>query len=139
MIEYRLISEPPADRDVEAAFEWYENERPGLGVEFLDELRASYNRIAARPLTYQELRGGIRRALLMRFPYAVYFAIEGGDRCRGRGAARESRSCGVAAPQRLTRRSIRRRVCAARLTRRCRLPAAAQRQDVSCASRPLLS
>ena len=77
MIEYRLISEPPADLDVEAAFEWYENERPGLGLEFLDELRASYNRIADGPLKYQELRGGIRRALLRRFPYAVYFAIEG--------------------------------------------------------------
>jgi plasmid stabilization system protein ParE len=75
--EYRLISEPPADLDVEAAFEWYENERPGLGVEFLDELRATYNRIAAGPAKYQELRGGIRRALLRRFPYAVYFAIEG--------------------------------------------------------------
>jgi len=75
--EYRLISEPPADLDVEAAFEWYENERPGLGLEFLDELRATYNRIADGPLKYQELRGGIRRALLKRFPYAVYFAIEG--------------------------------------------------------------
>ena len=77
MTEYRLISEPPADLDVEAAFEWYENERPGLGLEFLDELRASYNRIADGPLRYEELRGGIRRALLRRFPYAVYFAIEG--------------------------------------------------------------
>ncbi len=77
MIEYRLISEPPADVDVEAAFEWYENERPGLGLEFLDELRARYNRIADGPLKYQELRGGIRRTLLRRFPYAVYFAIEG--------------------------------------------------------------
>ena len=76
MIEYRLVSEPPVDLDVEAAFEWYENERPGLGVEFLDELRATYNRIADRPLKYQELRGSIRRALLGRFPYAVYFAIE---------------------------------------------------------------
>ena len=77
MIEYRLISEPPADLDVEAAFAWYENERPGLGLEFLDELRASYHRIADGPLKYLELRGGIRRALLRRFPYAVYFAIEG--------------------------------------------------------------
>ena len=77
MTEYRLISEPPADFDVEAAFEWYENERSGLGLEFLDELRAAYNRIADSPLKYQELRGGIRRALLRRFPYAVYFAIEG--------------------------------------------------------------
>jgi toxin ParE1/3/4 len=45
-------------------------------VEFLDELRTTYNRIADGPLKYQELRGGIRRALLRRFPYAVYFAIE---------------------------------------------------------------
>lgn len=77
MTEYRLISEPPADLDVEAAFEWYENEREGLGLEFLDELRAAYNRIADGPLKYEELRGGIRRALLRRFPYAVYFALEG--------------------------------------------------------------
>jgi len=77
VIEYRLVSEPSVDLDVEAAFEWYENEQPGLGMEFLDELRAIYNRIADGPLKYQELRGGIRRALLRRFPYAVYFAIEG--------------------------------------------------------------
>jgi len=68
VIEYRVISEPPTDLDVEAAFEWYENEQPGVGLEFLDELRASYNRIADGPLKYQELRGGIRRALLRRFP-----------------------------------------------------------------------
>ena len=36
MIEYRLVSEPSVDLDVEAAFEWYENEQPGLGAEFLD-------------------------------------------------------------------------------------------------------
>jgi toxin ParE1/3/4 len=77
--EYRLISEPPADLDVEAAFEWYENEQPGLGFEFLDELRAAYNSIAGGPLKYQHLRSGIRRALLKRFPFAVYFAIEGND------------------------------------------------------------
>jgi len=46
-------------------------------LEFLDELRATYNRIVGGPLKYQELRGGIRRVLLRRFPYAVYFAIEG--------------------------------------------------------------
>jgi toxin ParE1/3/4 len=76
VIEYRLVSEPPADLDVEAAFEWYENERPALGFEFLDELRSSYDRIANGPLKYQELRGGVRRALLKRFPYAVYFSID---------------------------------------------------------------
>ena len=77
MTEYRLISEPAVDLDVEAAFEWYEREQAGLGVDFLDELRATYNRIADGPLKYQELRGGIRHALFKRFPYTVYFAVEG--------------------------------------------------------------
>jgi plasmid stabilization system protein ParE len=74
--EYRLAAESLADRDVEAAFDWYEHQRLGLGAAFLDELRATYDRIAAGPLKYQDLRSGIRRALLRRFPYAVYFAVE---------------------------------------------------------------
>jgi plasmid stabilization system protein ParE len=71
-----LVSTPRADLDVEAAFEWYENERSGLGREFLDELRATYDRVADGPLKYQLIRSGIRRALLRRFPYAAYFAVE---------------------------------------------------------------
>ena len=77
MTEYRLVAEPRADLDVAAAFDWYENEEAGLGQEFLAELRATYDRIADGPLAYQDLRSGIRRALLRRFPYAVYFAVEG--------------------------------------------------------------
>lgn len=77
MIEYRLVSNPQADRDIEATFDWYENEQTELGRNFLDEVRATYDRIVKGPLKYQALRAGIRRALLRRFPYAVYFAIEG--------------------------------------------------------------
>jgi plasmid stabilization system protein ParE len=73
---YRLVSEPQADLEIEAAFQWYEKEQPGLGMEFLGELRATYNRIVEGPLKYQHLRSGVRRALLRRFPYAVYFAVE---------------------------------------------------------------
>ena len=76
MTEYRLVAEPRADVDVEAAFDWYENERAGLGLEFLEDLRATYDRVADGPLAYQDLRSGIRRALVRRFPYAVYFAVE---------------------------------------------------------------
>lgn len=76
MSGYRLVAEPAADADVVAAFGWYENETPGLGGEFLDELRAAYGRIADGSLKYRDLRSGIRRALLRRFPYAVYFAVE---------------------------------------------------------------
>ena len=77
MPEYRLAAEPRADLDVAATFDWYENEEVGLGQEFLAELRGTYDRIVDGPLAYQDLRSGIRRALLWRFPYAVYFAVEG--------------------------------------------------------------
>lgn len=77
MTEYRLVAEPRVDLDIAAAYQWYENEEPGLGVEFVDQLLATYDRIAIGPRQYQSLRSGIRRALLRRFPYAVYFAVEG--------------------------------------------------------------
>ena len=77
MTEYHLVAGPRADLDVAATFDWYEDEHAGLGREFLDELRATYDRVADGPLGYQHLRSGIRRALVRRFPYAVYFAAEG--------------------------------------------------------------
>ncbi len=76
MTAHRLVAEPRADLDVAATFDWYEKEQGGLGRAFLAELGAAYDRIAGGPLVYQDLRAGIRRALLRRFPYAVYFAIE---------------------------------------------------------------
>ena len=76
MTAYRLVAEPRADLDVAAAYQWYEGERAGLGLQFLEELRAVYDRIAEDPLRYQDLESGIRRALLRRFPYSIYFAVE---------------------------------------------------------------
>jgi plasmid stabilization system protein ParE len=75
--EYRLVAQPQVDLDIAAALDWYEKEQAGLGREFLDELRATYDRVVDGPLKYQPLRSGIRRALVRRFPYAVYVAVEG--------------------------------------------------------------
>ncbi len=44
MSGYRFVAEPAVDLDVEAAFDWYQNERAGLGLEFLDELRVDVDR-----------------------------------------------------------------------------------------------
>jgi len=76
---YRIVADPQADSDVVAAFDWYEQQRPGLGDEFLDELQATYTRIVDGPLRYRMLRGGARHTLLRRFPYAVYFTVNGED------------------------------------------------------------
>jgi toxin ParE1/3/4 len=72
---YHLFSDVAADADIEAAFDWYESEQTGLGLEFLDEVRAAYTRILDGPFKYQELRPGIRRTLTRRFPYGIYFSV----------------------------------------------------------------
>ena len=50
MTPYAIEAEPAVEADVEAAFNWYEREEPGLGFEFLDELRAAYQRILDHPM-----------------------------------------------------------------------------------------
>ena len=77
MKRYAVRTEIAVEVDVEAAFDRYEGEEPGLGFEFLEELRAAYHQILDHPFGYQDLRFGIRRVLTRRFPYAVYFAVEG--------------------------------------------------------------
>jgi hypothetical protein len=47
--EYRLVSQPSTDLDIDGAFQWYENEQIGLGPEFLDELHATYKLIVEGP------------------------------------------------------------------------------------------
>ena len=76
MKQYRLEAEPAVEHDIESAFDWYETEEPGLGHDFVDQLRAAYDRVVQNPFTFQDLRFGIRRALTRRFPYAIYFSVE---------------------------------------------------------------
>ena len=65
--------------DVESAFEWYEDQRPGLGAEFRIALEAVVERIADRPSAFIEVLPPVRRALLRRFPYSLYFRVLEGE------------------------------------------------------------
>lgn len=65
--------QPVAARDAEEAAIWYESQQSGLGVEFVLELDAAIDRAAEAPENYEELYFGMRRVLVRRFPYSVYF------------------------------------------------------------------
>ena len=73
---YWISSDPASDADIEAAFNWYESEERGLGLVFLEEVRAAYNRILENPFKYEVIQSGIRRTLTRRFPYAVFFSVD---------------------------------------------------------------
>jgi hypothetical protein len=52
---------------------WYETEREGLGYEFDSEVNQTLERIASGPKHFPILARDIRRALVDRFPYGVFF------------------------------------------------------------------
>jgi plasmid stabilization system protein ParE len=65
-----------ADQDLAAAASWYEQQRAGLGHEFLDEALSVFQLIAEQPLKYPVVHRDTRRALMTRFPFGVYFRVE---------------------------------------------------------------
>lgn len=66
--------DPNAHDDLRRSSQWYEDQRPGLGHEFLEEVDMVFTRIGRTPLRFPEVEPNVRRALLRRFPFAVYFS-----------------------------------------------------------------
>ena len=66
---------PAARAELDAAFVWYEEQAVGLGYEFLDEFDRSLRLISSFPRLHSFAGKGIRRCLLNRFPYGIFFGI----------------------------------------------------------------
>jgi plasmid stabilization system protein ParE len=75
-VSVRVIFRPAADQDVDAAYEWYERQQTGLGDQFLRSLGTTVDRIRVNPELYPRVRGVIRRAVLRRFPYLLFYIVE---------------------------------------------------------------
>jgi toxin ParE1/3/4 len=79
----RIVVHPEAAAELRDAAQWYDDRRSGLGEEFLEEVAASFSRIARAPESHARWPGvrrqgtPIRRTLLHRFPYAVAFEDHG--------------------------------------------------------------
>ena len=72
-----LIVRPEAEADVQDAYSWYESRSAGLGDEFLNAvgiaLAASIDNPPRFPIVHEDADASVRRALLKRFPYGIYF------------------------------------------------------------------
>ena len=68
-----LVIAPEAELDIAEAYVWYEGRRDGLGEEFLSSVDACLESIRRRHEMYPVVHEGYRRALIRRFPYAVFY------------------------------------------------------------------
>ena len=71
-----VVLTPEARADYDEAFDWYERQRPGLGVEFVRSVRAAFDRVRQWPDRYATVHKDVRRVRVKRFPYSVLYTIE---------------------------------------------------------------
>ena len=62
--------------DLTAAFDWYEEHGTGLGEEFLSSVRSTFKSIEEFPEMFAFVHGTVRRATVVRFPFAVFYIVE---------------------------------------------------------------
>jgi plasmid stabilization system protein ParE len=67
--------QPEAADEANAAFNWYENQQPGLGGEFYRELTRGFEFILENPLLSRVAYRGLRKRKLNRFPYLVVYQV----------------------------------------------------------------
>ena len=68
-----LIIVPEAQQDLEDAYNWYEGHKFGLGEEFLSCVDAGVQALYRSPNLYPKIFKEYRRALIRRFPYAIFY------------------------------------------------------------------
>lgn len=73
-----IVYLPEARAEFDDAADWYEQQRPGLSVDFTARVQEVLDRIAANPLLHQVVYQDVRRAVVRRFPYNVMYRVEPG-------------------------------------------------------------
>jgi plasmid stabilization system protein ParE len=72
---YELKVRKEAEQDISLIFEYYEEIRIGLGHDFLLCIEEVFAKIERNPLNYRKTYKELRRVIIRRFPYRVFFFI----------------------------------------------------------------
>lgn len=71
----QVVFRPQAEDEALEVRQWYEARRAGLGRKFGQAVDGLIARIASNPLAFPRVHNETRRAVLTRFPYAIYFRV----------------------------------------------------------------
>ena len=68
-----VVVRDEAQAEFDEAFDYYEAQRAGRGVHFADRVQQVFDRIAANPKMHPVVFADIRKAVVARFPYCVFY------------------------------------------------------------------
>lgn len=72
-----MILRQEAERDLAEAYRWYNEKVPGLGSDFLAVVERALESIKENSSRFPVIYRNVRRALMRRFPYGIFFIVEG--------------------------------------------------------------
>lgn len=75
-MKYTVEFRKEALQDIVNIISWYENHREGLGDEFFISLEKSKHQLEQNPTQFIKKYKQIRKAIMSRFPYLIYYKIE---------------------------------------------------------------
>ena len=75
-MKYCIIVRPEAENDLKEIFSWYEDNRIGLGYDFLLQIDAGINFIKSSPKIHPIEYKETRKHLIKRFPYKIIYFVK---------------------------------------------------------------
>jgi ParE toxin of type II toxin-antitoxin system, parDE len=78
-MNYVLVFRPEVRNELNEACRWYESQQSGLGDDFLEQVEEALDRICQMPESYPAVYRDVRRSVVRRFPYTLYYRIKPSD------------------------------------------------------------
>jgi toxin ParE1/3/4 len=77
-----VVFHPLAEKELMDVVAYYEDQEPGLGLEYVAEIEQAVNFIARYPEAGFKVQGSIRRLTLPKFPYSLLYRLLEGSKIR---------------------------------------------------------
>jgi len=71
-----IIVRPKTELDLKDAFNWYEEQKLGLGNKLIDAIDNCISSISNNPESFPFVHNNIRRALIKKFPFGIFYVSE---------------------------------------------------------------
>ena len=73
---------PAIEKELREIIKYYNKCSHGLGIEFLNQFEQQILKIASMPTKWTTIETNIRRSLMRRFPYVIYYRLVKKDMLR---------------------------------------------------------
>lgn len=70
-----VVIQPEARQEMQEAFDWYEEQRAGLGVDFVATIQQSFDNIAKFPERQPKVFRDVRKKVVQEYPYSIFYRL----------------------------------------------------------------